>query len=208
MASTIFERKQSFISKPDVKGGGIFNRAVNFAENSSPKEATVAIDPAFFERFEGFKGFSKRQLAKMKDICEEVVFNENGRLFCEGDPATHLWLIAEGNVDLRFEMPDMRETTKEQTVSSVSVKPKKAVAKTLGWSCFVPPYKMRLSAYCVSRRCRFVRISKEDLLELFEEDRLMGYRFMSYMVTVVGYRFHQFQDVVANTIGNTMLTGW
>lgn len=168
----------------------------------------MAIDPNFFVSFEGFKDFSNRQLTKIKGICEEVVYNENDRLFREGDPATHLWLIAEGNVDLRFEMPDMRETTPEQTVSSVEVKPKKVTAKTLGWSCFVPPYKMRLSAYCASRSCRMIRISKEDLLELFEEDRLMGYKFMTYMVTVVGFRFHQFQDVVAKTIGNTMLTGW
>ena len=36
----------------------------------------------------------------------------------------------------------------------------------------------------------------------------MGYRFMSYMVTVVGFRFQQFQDVVAKMTGDTLMSGW
>ena len=168
----------------------------------------MAIDQELIEKIEAFKEFSEKQLAAVKNLCEEVVFKENERLFAEGDAATHLWLVADGRVDLRFEMPDKRAATTEQTVSSLKVKPQKPVARTLGWSCFVPPYQMRLSAYCVTRHCRVIRIPKEELMKLFEDDPLMGYRFMSYMVTVVGYRFHQFQDVVAKTMGDTMLTGW
>jgi hypothetical protein len=54
-----------------------------------------------------------------------------------------LWMVAEGRVDLRFEMED-------------------------------------------------------ELLKIFEADPLTGYRFMSYMVTVVGYRFHLFQEMLAS----------
>lgn len=168
----------------------------------------MVIEKELLENLEAFKNLTAEQLSVMGNHLEEVVFNEHDRLFAEGDPATHLWFIVDGKVDLRFEMPDKRVTTTEQTVSSVKVKPQKPVARTLGWSCFVPPYQMRLSAYCVTRTCRIIRIPKEELLKIFEDDPLMGYRFMSYMVTVVGYRFHQFQDVVAKTMGDTMITGW
>jgi CRP-like cAMP-binding protein len=167
----------------------------------------MTINQEMLEKIEVFKNFNEKQLVTVKNLCEEVVFNENDRLFAEGDPATHLWLVVDGKVDLRFEFPD-RAPTKEHTVSSVKVSPKKAVTRTLGWSCFVPPYQMRLSAYCVTRTCRIIRIPKKDLLKIFEDDSLMGYRFMSYMVTVVGYRFQQFQDVVAKTMGDTMISGW
>jgi CRP-like cAMP-binding protein len=168
----------------------------------------MGINQEVFEKIDAFKEFSGKQKTRVRDLCEEAAFKEQDRLFCEGDAATHLWLIVDGRVDLRFEMPDKRATTVEQTVSSVKVKPQKPVARTLGWSCFVPPHRMRLSAYCVTPTCRVVRIRKEDLLDAFEDDPLMGYRFMSYMVTVVGYRFQQFQDVVAKTMGDTLLTGW
>jgi CRP-like cAMP-binding protein len=168
----------------------------------------MAINQELLESLEAFKNLTKKQLVILSNLGEEVVFKQDDRLFAEGDPATHLWLVVDGKVDLRFEMPDKRVTTKEHTVSSVDVTPQKPVAKTLGWSCFVPPYKMRLSAYCVTRTCRIVRFPKMGLLQNFEDDPVMGYRFMSYMVTVVGYRFQQFQDVVAKTMGDTMMSGW
>jgi CRP-like cAMP-binding protein len=168
----------------------------------------MAITQELLERFEVFKNLSEKQLAIVTNLSEEVVFNQDDRLFAEGDPATHLWLVVDGKVDLRFEMPDKRVTTTEHTVSSVDVTPQKPVAKTLGWSCFVPPNQMRLSAYCVTDTCRIVRFPKKELLQTFEDDPVMGYRFMSYMVTVVGYRFQQFQDVVAKTMGDTMMSGW
>jgi CRP-like cAMP-binding protein len=157
----------------------------------------MGINQELLDKIEAFKGFSEKQLAKVKNLCAEVVFNENDQLFAAGDPATHLWMVTDGGVDLRFEMAGKRIATNEQTVSTIKVTPQKSMAETLGWSCFVSPYQMRLSAYCASPTCRIIRIPKEELLKIFEDDPLMGYRFMSYMVTVVGYRFHQFQEVVA-----------
>jgi CRP-like cAMP-binding protein len=171
-------------------------------------EVFKVINQEFFERFEAFKNLTEKQRTILTNLCEEVFFKQDDRLFAEGDPATNLWLVVDGRVDLRFEMPDKRVSTAKQTVSSVEVTPQKPVAKTLGWSCFVPPYKMRLSAYCVTPTCRIVRLPKKELLQYFENDPAMGYRFMSYMVTVVGFRFQQFQDLVAKTTGDTIMSGW
>jgi len=117
----------------------------------------MAIDHKLLEKIEAFKGFSENQLAKVKNLCAEVVFNENDRLFAEGDPATHLWLVIDGRVDLRFEIPVRQFATAEQTVFTVKVSTQKPMAETLGWSCFVSPYRMRLSAYCDSPACRIVK---------------------------------------------------
>lgn len=160
----------------------------------------MAINQQQLEKVEAFKGFSEKQFGKLKILCNEADYNENEQLFAEGDPATHLWMVTEGRVDLRFEMPGKRFATTEQTVSTVDITSQKPMAETLGWSCFVPPYQMRLSAYCVSPICRIIRIPKDELLKIFEDDPLMGYRFMSYMVTVVGYRFHKFQELFASML--------
>jgi CRP-like cAMP-binding protein len=160
------------------------------------------------KRVGAFKRMDEKQLEALRPFCEQLEFHFGDRLFREGDDAHHLWHVTEGNVDLRFEMPDARTTTPEQTVSSVEVQKKDLEAKTLGWSCFVPPHKMRLSAYVVTDTCKVVRVGKSDLLRLFDADPLMGYRFMSYMITVVGYRFQQFQDHVAKNLGADMISGW
>lgn len=155
-----------------------------------------------------FQGMNEDQLKKLQVKCEETVFQKGERLFAQNDEARHLWIVREGNVDLRFELPDHRNTSPDMTVRSVEVQIKKPEAKVLGWSCFVPPYRMRLSAYCVTNTCSIVRVLKSDLLELFSQDSHMGYVFMSYMIQVVGYRFHQFQDHVARNMGEDLMFGW
>lgn len=157
---------------------------------------------------EAFKGLDETQLEAVRPLSEELNFYFADRLFKEGDKALHLWHVTDGKVDLRFEMPDARSTTPEQTVSSIEVEKQDPEAKTLGWSCFVPPHEMRLSAYVTTDTCRVIRVKKSDLLTLFDADPLMGYRFMLYMISVVGYRFQQFQDYVAKNLGEDMISGW
>ncbi len=157
---------------------------------------------------EPFKEMNESQLKKLQEHCRELSFDKGEKLFSEGDDAEHLWVVRDGRVDLRFEMPDERGTSRDRTVDSVEVRENTPEAKVLGWSCFVPPYKMRLSAYSTSEGCRIVRVPKSDLQQLFKEDFHMGYLFMSYMIKVVGYRFHQFQDQVARNMGEELMSGW
>jgi CRP-like cAMP-binding protein len=164
---------------------------------SPRKKASMTISQESLKKIEAFKGFSEKQLEKLKVLCAEVAFSENEQLFAAGEPATHLWMVADGSVDLRFEIPGKQAASARQTVSTVKAGTRKPMAEALGWSCFVPPYQMRLSAYCATATCRIIRIPKEELLKIFEEDPLMGYRFMSFMVSVVGYRFHQLQEMFA-----------
>jgi CRP-like cAMP-binding protein len=153
-----------------------------------------------------FSGFSDDQLKALQFYFNEFSFQRGDKLFTEGDSATDVWFVVDGDVDLRFELPGGRPTSEDNTISKISVKDQ--VAKTLGWSCFVPPRKMRLSAYCTSRTCQVVKIKIKHLLDLFEEDPKAGFLFMSYVVKVVGFRFHQFQDEVAKSRGQAMMMGW
>lgn len=160
------------------------------------------------KKVETFKLLDEVQLEAVRPFGEQLHYHFGDRLFREGDEALHLWHITEGKVDLRFELPGARPSMPHQTVSSVEVQKQDPEVKTLGWSCFVPPHRMRLSAYVVTDQCTVIRVGKNDLLRLFNADPLMGYRFMSYMITVVGYRFQQFQDYVAKHLGEDMISGW
>lgn len=155
-----------------------------------------------------FQGLNENQLLSLQPYCNLLEFQRGTKLFSEGDPAEHLWVVVEGSVDLRFELPDKRPTSEEHNVSSVKIGKREQVAQTFGWSCFVPPYKMRLSAYCVADKTIIVRVAKRDLNKEFEKDPQMGYAFLTYLITVVGYRFHQFQDEVAKIKGTYVMAGW
>jgi CRP-like cAMP-binding protein len=166
------------------------------------------VELEMLRQLQPFKCMNERHLKKLQPECELVEFQKGDKLFAEGDDAAHLWVVFEGSVDLRFELPDGRPTSDEMTIDSIEVEEKEPEAKVLGWSCFVPPYKMRLSAYCVTKYCKIVRVQKSDLLRLFNDDTQMGYLFMSYMIRVVGFRFHQFQNHVSKNMGEDLMFGW
>lgn len=166
------------------------------------------VELEILKRLGPFSGMNDAQLNKLQPRCEEIDFKAGDKLFTEGDDAMHLWVVKKGGVDLRFELPNRTPTSDQMTVDSIAVEDKEPEAKVLGWSCFVPPYKMRLSAYCVTETCNIIRVPKSDLLKLFDEDAKMGYLFMSYMIQVVGFRFQQFRDHVARNMGEDLMFGW
>ncbi len=153
-----------------------------------------------------FKELTTEQIELVQKYCYRAEYNKGDRLFREGDDATQVWIESDGKIDLRFELPGNPPTTEDQTVTRIEAR--QSEAKVLGWSCFVPPYKMRLSAYCVTDRCELVKIEKYDLMRLFDQDPRIGFLFMNYLVRVVGFRFQAFQEEYARVMGEDVLNSW
>jgi len=153
-----------------------------------------------------FKNFDLDQLNKILELCTIEDFQQDQRLFMEGDAAKEMWIVVDGSVELRFEMPDARATTKENMISSHHNDIPES--QIFGWSCFIPPYKMRLSAYCTSRRCQVVKINAGKLKTLMASDTDIGFKLMGYIVQVVGYRFKQMQEEVVKFMGINMMNSW
>ncbi len=72
------------------------------------------------DRIEAFKNLSDDQLSTIQEFCNSVEYQQNDRLFAEGDDAKHLWVIIDGQVDLRFELPNSSLADDKSTISSVS----------------------------------------------------------------------------------------
>jgi CRP-like cAMP-binding protein len=158
------------------------------------------------ENLEIFNSLKDKELEKILKLCTTEEFQSGDLLFKEGDEAQDMWIVIGGEVALRFETPDAKPRSDETTLSSH----RKDVSESqvLGWSCFIPPYKMRLSAYCVSRKCQVITIHRTQLNKLMESDTDLGYKIMRYMVQVVGYRFMQFQEKVARSAGIDLMNSW
>ena len=116
------------------------------AKTIEPKRVAMVANSESFRMIEAFKNLTDDQRSRVMPLCEELVFHEGDRLFAEGDPAQHVWFVIDGQVGLRFELPDRRRTTTEHTLSSEEASRQDAEAKKMGWSCFVPPYQMMPSA--------------------------------------------------------------
>ena len=144
----------------------------------------------FLKKVDIFKGLDDAQLEQIASGCHEKEYQVGDRLFAEGEKADRAWIVMEGQVDLRFDLPG-RPTTEENTIFSIKE------GNTLGWSSFVPPYQYKLAAYCASRSCKIVQINKEHLLDLFEKDNRMGYKVITNLTGVASMHFHSLQNSAA-----------
>jgi (2Fe-2S) ferredoxin/CRP-like cAMP-binding protein len=137
-----------------------------------------------------FDGLGEEQLASLWEGIQELNYRKGERFFREGDAASHLWIVKEGQADIGFAMPG-------RTASDVHTLFTIPAGKAFGWSSFVPPYKYRLSALCSSPACTVFRLDREFLLSCFERDPAMGYRVMANLAFVVGERFNWLQGSAA-----------
>jgi len=141
----------------------------------------------FLEKVDIFKGFDKKQLDAVKKRGQEKKYLYADKLFAEGENADRIWLVIDGKIDLRFDLPG-RPTSEENTVFSITA------AETLGWSSFVPPYKYALSAYSATKSCKILQISKDHLLECFEKDPRMGLIFMTNVAAIASRHMEKLQE--------------
>ncbi|MCP4345715.1 MAG: Crp/Fnr family transcriptional regulator [Desulfobacterales bacterium] len=155
----------------------------------------------FLEKSEIFKGLNDDQLAEVHKFCKVNEYQRGDRIFAEGDDSTHLCIVTDGQVDLRFDLPG-RPTSEKNTISSISQ------GGTFQWSSLVPPHKTRLSSYCASKTCEIIQIDRGDLTKLFEEDTKIGYVVMLNLAGVVGGRFHKLQNEIANRRGYETMFSW
>ena len=166
------------------------------------------------------KGLNDAQLQAIHECCTEKKYQKEDRLFKEGDTASHMWLLSEGEVSLRFDMPVQmaydsysllkdkdpdhpdasHEATSEKNTVSIITK-----GMSFGWSCFVQPYIYSLSAYCKSDTCKAVLLDRNCMLRVFSKDPKIGYLIISKTLNIVGQRFHDLQAEVVKRKGEDIM---
>jgi len=156
----------------------------------------------FLEKVTCFSCLNDDQLKMVEERAEIAEFDRGDKIFAHGSDATHVWIVVEGDVELRSEAPDGAQATVEPAVSFM------AEANAFGWTCFVPPYKYQLSGYCSSRHCKLIKFDRADLTELFEKDPVIGLEVMSYLMGAVGQQFEQLQDEIAKHRGHEIMSNW
>ncbi|MFO7838191.1 MAG: cyclic nucleotide-binding domain-containing protein [Desulfosalsimonadaceae bacterium] len=155
----------------------------------------------FLEKVACFSCLSDEQLQMVQARAESMEFGRGEKIFAHGSEATHVWIVVDGDVELRSEAPEQQATV-EPAFSFL------AEANAFGWTCFVPPFQYQLSGYCSSRQCRLIRFSREELQELFDKDPEIGFAVMSYLMEAVGQQFEQLQEEIAKNRGHEVMSQW
>jgi CRP-like cAMP-binding protein len=145
-----------------------------------------------------FRGLAPDEAEAFVRRCEKKAYYDQTRLFQEMTEATCLYLLLEGEVELKFAMPAQRG----EAVLAIR-KPGDAI----GWSTLVPPYQYTFSGVCKGD-VTVLQIDRGTMQEVFATNYHLGYIFMRNVAALSGDRLLRVQDKLAKVLGDEAVTGW
>jgi CRP/FNR family transcriptional regulator, cyclic AMP receptor protein len=117
------------------------------------------------------------QLRRLAPHGRPVLRHTGYRLFREGAPAEHFWLLCSGVVALDFHVPGRGDIVLERV----------GAGSVVGWSWLRPPYRWTLGA-AVAEDCQAIEFDAARVRSLISADRELGQELTARLLTVVGGR--------------------
>jgi len=146
------------------------------------------------------KGLSEEELEEIAKLCEEVIFDDGDRILTEGERADYFFILEEGSVDLRFELP-YRKASKEMTVTTIEP------GECFGWSALVRPHKATLSCYSTGKS-KVIKMRGVELLSLCEKNNRIGFIIMQKLASMIGGRLTEQQAAFIKEAGDSFRFKW
>ena len=151
---------------------------------------------AKFENIPLFEGLSEETLALLAPLFDACTCHK-GRIFEQGDPAIHLYLVTEGSVDILYKPYDAPPLT------MTNVKP----GGIFGWSAIAGKTVYTSSASC-HEACKAMRVRGSDLRELSAKHPEAGEILLDRLAESVSSRWRnahaQVREILSLGISNTL----
>ncbi len=125
------------------------------------------------------EGFDPQDLAELAGHARIAAFQPGEQVFAEGTPATALYLLVSGAVELSFAGPAGGEDVAVQTVTHAG--------HPLGWSAMVEPYAYRATA-TATQATRLLALDRDLLEDHACAHPAFGVALMRAIIGVVGDR--------------------
>lgn len=146
-----------------------------------------------------FKGFAPDEMEAFLRRCQQKTYPDGTNLFMEQTEASKLYLILQGSIVLKFEMP--------QRENADTIIATRKAGDAVGWSAIVPPHQYRLSGYCKGETT-LLEIDRDTLQVIFETNYHLAYIFMRNIAVLTGERLHQVQDKLAKVLADEAVNVW
>jgi CRP/FNR family transcriptional regulator, cyclic AMP receptor protein len=134
------------------------------------------ISPEALRRYSFLAGVKDESLKAIAMISEERSFPAGSTLFRENAAADHLYIIMEGEVDIRYAVGDEYRTVDTLVAGELMV-----------WSALVPPHEIH-SVSVARNNTRVIAIDGPKLGDLCEQDPKLGFRLMREIAETVSHR--------------------
>jgi CRP/FNR family cyclic AMP-dependent transcriptional regulator len=139
-----------------------------------------------------FGNLTEDELCRLPHLSTHYVIIEDATLFAEGRTATHLYIVAEGQIALQKAIRARHAKHSRRTTIAVC-----HPGEVLGWSSLIEPYKYTLSAVAWGTS-RLVRIDAKMLRRTLDTFPEMGYKIMGALSEVMSRRLEGVADALTS----------
>ena len=138
------------------------------------------VSPELLRRYRLFGGLTAEELAGVAMITREACFADKAVIFSDGNPATHVYMLESGVVELVHHIVVDDRTVPVQVGSIPPGEP-------FGWSAFVEPYRLTATAQCKGP-VKAIVIEAAELRAMSEANCHLGYTIMKKIAGVLAER--------------------
>lgn len=135
-----------------------------------------------------FSELEDEAVQKIIPLCREESYPKGAVIFTEGSRADTLFLLAKGEVTLRYEICPQPDGCQDTTI------PVERAGAVIGWSSLVKPRRLTASAHCLSD-VQLIAIDGEALNDLLERDSHIGFVVMKQLAEVISERLRQAKEL-------------
>lgn len=135
------------------------------------------ISPEVLRRYPYFATVSDETLKAVAMMAEEKTIPAGTEMFREGDPATSLYIITKGEVDIQYILGNGEHRTVDTLVDG----------DLLCWSALVEPYKTTANGIA-RKETHLVAIRGDRLRALCVSDPALGYRLLTQIARLLAHR--------------------
>ena len=159
----------------------------------------------------GFKFFSEVNPATLESIArtsEIVAYKDAEVIFRFDEPATHLYGVIEGQIDLSVVFTDKVLKTQieyEEAIQANMVEEEKSIVvdsvlpgQVFGWASLVGSGRRTVTASCAQASRVFV-LAAAELKTMFEADNALGYVIMKKLSDIISRRLQKRTDKLIET---------
>lgn len=136
------------------------------------------VTPELLRRYPFFAGLTHQQLTSLAALAHAMSFEAGETVFRDGEPATCLYLVVDGQVRLFIESDYQGHRANITDADERDV---------LGWSALVAPYEYTATAEC-SRQSELVSFDALELRRTIEADSQVGCVIMYGLCDVLASR--------------------
>lgn len=143
-----------------------------------------------------FEDLLPEELEQIQKLCEVRNLKKGAQIIAAGEPADYLFMVVEGEVELRFEVVYSNASTE------ISLD-RKGRGESFGWSALIEPYQYSLSAFAV-KDCELLQLRGRDIEKLCKENTHLGYVMMNSIAKLIGQRFSAMEKALVTEIQRSL----